>query len=53
LRNSLNGEFAEKVMTLNEITAVLVGEKGIKDQSNSFSSRLRQLRIPCLVYQKN
>jgi len=35
LRNSLNGDFAEKVKTLNEITAVLVGEKGIKDKSNS------------------
>jgi siroheme synthase-like protein len=37
LRNSLNGDFAEKVKTLNEITAVLVGEKGIKDKSNSLS----------------
>ena len=37
LRNSLNGDFAEKVKTLNEITAVLVGEKGIKDKSSSIN----------------
>ena len=34
LRNSLNGDFAEKVKTLNEITAVLGGEKGFKDKSS-------------------
>jgi len=35
LRNSLNGDFAEKVKTLNKITAVLVGEKGIQNKSES------------------
>ncbi len=35
LRNSLSGDFAGKVKTLNEITAVLVGEKGIKNKSES------------------
>jgi len=35
LRNSLKGDFADKVKTLNEITAVLVGEKGIKNKSVS------------------
>ncbi len=34
LRDSLKGDFKEKVKTLNEITAVLVGEKGIKDKSS-------------------
>ena len=34
LRNSLTGDFREKVKTLNEITAVLVGEQGIKDKSS-------------------
>jgi len=33
VRDSLKGDFTEKVKTLNEITAVLVGEKGIKDKS--------------------
>ena len=34
LRDSLKGDFTEKVKALNEITAVLVGEKGIKDKSS-------------------
>ena len=34
LRNSLSGDFAEKVKTLNEITAVLVTEKGIEEKSS-------------------
>ncbi len=34
LRNSLSGDFAEKVKTLNEITAVLVTEKVIEEKSS-------------------
>ncbi|HZY37515.1 MAG TPA: bifunctional precorrin-2 dehydrogenase/sirohydrochlorin ferrochelatase [Mucilaginibacter sp.] len=35
LRASLNGDFTEKVKTLNEVTAVLVSDKGIKEKSGS------------------
>jgi siroheme synthase-like protein len=42
LRDSLNGDFAEKVKTLNEITALLVGEKGIKNKSESPESQSQQ-----------
>lgn len=34
LRDSLNGDFAEKVKTLNEITAVLVSKKENKEKSS-------------------
>lgn len=35
LRDSLNGDFAEKVKTLSEITAVLIDNKGIQNKSSA------------------